>query len=229
MEGSLCTWTWLLLRASLLNIAPASPELLGREDASPELLGEEDVPCFLSGLGAKAGLGQGEGRSSGKHLHFLITEAAFSVRSARICAGSDENRCQGGSSVWDSYKGPVAPCRAWLSVPQAQGHRVLWDWGVVVCEEGPWHVPCAGASCLLTEGGLLPRLGLVCGYMLVTFPEPLPSFSFVCQQGQEGFLFLPAGSWGAISAYEKAVLAQICPSALWAELVPSWKPLTISF
>lgn len=126
-------------------------------------------------------------------------------------------------------QGPRGPMQSLVVSATAQGHRVLWDWGVVVCEGGPWHVPRAGASCLLTEGGLLPRLGLVCGYILVTFPEPLPSFSFICQQGQEGFLFLPAGSMGAISACEKAVLAQICPSALWAELVPSWKPLTISF
>lgn len=59
------------------------------------------------------------------------------------------------------------------------------------------------ASCLLKHEDLpVPRgeirlgLGLLCGYVLVTFPEPLPSFFFLCQHGQEDFLFPPAGSVG---------------------------------
>lgn len=51
MESSFCTWTWDLPGTEMLiNIVPVSPELLG----------EEGVPCFPSGLGARAGMGKGE-------------------------------------------------------------------------------------------------------------------------------------------------------------------------
>lgn len=55
MESSFCTRTWVLPRTEMLNIVPASPELLGKEDVS----------CFPSRLGARAGMGKGKEVSPG--------------------------------------------------------------------------------------------------------------------------------------------------------------------
>lgn len=63
LEGSLCAWTWVLLRAKLLNIVPASPEQLGKEDASPEYLVKRMFLVFLRGREQRQGWGkQREGR-----------------------------------------------------------------------------------------------------------------------------------------------------------------------
>lgn len=140
--------------------------------------------------------------------------------------GRWEDRGQGGSGVCGRPEGQV---QGLVDSAVSTGPQGFVDRGAVECEGGPstrsFLSPGSTKTCPVVEGDTA-WLGLVCGYVSVTFPVPLPSSFVLYQRGQGHFPFLPAGSdggWGA-----GGVPHASAPPSSPARRVPSWEPLTVS-
>lgn len=142
--------------------------------------------------------------------------------------GRCEDRGQGGGGGCGRHEGQVPGL---VDSAMSTGPQGFVDRGVVGCEGGPrpqllvsWqHENLPGC-----RGEISAWLDLVCGYMSVTFPVPLPSSFVLYQRGQERFPFLPAGSAVPSLAAGRGFPHGSAPPSSPGRLVPGGEPLTVS-
>lgn len=159
-----------------------------------------------------------------------------------LCRSLREQKSRRQQCLWPKQGPSAGPC-CWCHQHRATGFRGTREsWGVrealglshVLEEQVSFLPPGSTETCPFVEGRSLPRLGLVCGYMLVTFPVPLPSSSVLHQREQEvssscqqdqwvPFLSAGRGFWRASAP--PSSLGRTCPLLGATDrlpLTPAW-------